>query len=110
MMAREEVPFKYLIICLADWRCPFDGEFWYWDRIDVAVAMSGLVQWDSHWSDPIICCIFNFNLSRLEELMGSSAMVSIGIPERYGVFGCLALNLSRPTSSARLSMNADCYK
>ena len=89
---------------------PGDGEFWYLDRIDVAVEISGRVQWDIHWRHPISCCMLRRSLSRSRDDMETVGMESMGRPLRYGVFGADLDVSSSPISWARLSIKAFCER
>ena len=48
-MQWEEVPLRYFIMDFTALRWPGDEQCWYWERRAVAVEISGLVQWNSHW-------------------------------------------------------------
>ena len=53
VLPKVDMPLRYLTTCLTALRCPSDGEFWYWERSDLTVEISGLMQWANHCKDPI---------------------------------------------------------
>ena len=90
----------------AAWRCPEEGECWNWDRSAVAVELSGLVQCESHYSEPIICCIVLRNLSQSSTVMVEVGIESIGRSDWYGDLGAIRLSSCSPAYCAIWLMNA----
>lgn len=72
------VPFKYRITRLHASRWPEVAQWLYRDNILTAVAMSGIVDVDSHCRDPVSCCILRVILACVAESYDFLGILSIG--------------------------------
>ena len=97
-----EVPLRYWITLFAARMCWGDGFDWYCASMLVIVAISGLVDCESHWREPTNCCICRIRSGVAGSVGGS--ILSTGRPDWYGVF--TELESLRLAIVVRVSMNA----
>ena len=99
------MPFRYFTTPFAAVICPFEGLSVYFARMFVMVAMSGLVEVESHVREPMMDCILRVSLGVRAGSNGSWLILSTGRPLRYGVGGHVTAGPLKSSDEMRVSVN-----